>query len=253
MRLFCSCVGLGALLISTQAEASNNFSNVVPYGGTAITAANGNLVATTAGANGQTGEPGALPAGSTLNTMWYSWTAPVSGTATFETCSNTQTVVDTVVAAYTGNAVNALTQLVQNDDTTGCATTTNANYGSRITFAATAGTTYHIQVDGYNNATGAFRLAWFIPAPALSLNKTYAFATDLNGNGTADVGDVITYSFAVTNTGNVAITGVTINDTHGGADPLGPITPASVATLAPGANTTFQASYTVVQVDIDNQ
>jgi hypothetical protein len=243
------------LMCAGTAHANNNFSATAPFGGTQIIGTSGNLVATTAGANGQTGEPGALPAGSTLNTMWYAWTAPASGAATFETCSNTQTVVDTVIAAYTGNAVNALVQLVQNDDTTGCATTSNANYGSRITFAATAGTTYHIQVDGYNNATGAFRLAWTapIPAPSLSMNKTFVFATDLNNNGLADVGDVITYSFAVANTGNVLITGISVNDTHGGAAPLGPITPVTVPSLAPGANTLFQATYAVVQADVDNQ
>jgi hypothetical protein len=249
---FVLCVVLASCSFGTFAgfaRANNNFSS--PNGGTVITGNSGNFVATTTGATGQTGEPGAFPAGSNLNTIWYAWTAPVSGTVTFETCSSTQTVVDTVVAAYTGTVINALTQIIQNDDTAGCATTTNSGRGSRITFAASAGTTYHIQVDGYNNATGAFRLAWGMPA--LSIAKSFALTTDQFANGTADAGDVVTYTYTVTNTGNFTITNVSVNDVHNAAGTLSNITPASVASLAPGANAVFQATYIVLQQDVDNQ
>jgi hypothetical protein len=232
-----------------SAKANNNFTS--PNGGTLITGPSGNFVATTTGANGQSGEPGAFPAATSLNTMWYAWTAPVSGPVTFETCSSTQTVVDTVVAAYTGTAINTLALIIQNDDTAGCATTTNAGRGSRITFAALAGVTYHIQVDGYNNATGAFRLAWGMPA--LSINKSFALTTDQFANGTADTGDVITYTYTVTNTGIFTISNVSVSDIHNAAGTLGAITPATVASLAPGAIAVFQATYTVLQQDIDNQ
>ncbi|MGB0908716.1 MAG: DUF7507 domain-containing protein, partial [Maricaulaceae bacterium] len=53
------------------------------------------------------------------------------------------------------------------------------------------------------------------------------------------------------NTGNVTLTGVSISDVHGGSGALSPMSPASVATLAPGASTTFTASYVVTQADVD--
>ena len=65
------------------------------------------------------------------------------------------------------------------------------------------------------------------------------------------VGDVITYTYEVTNTGNVDLTDVSISDVHGGAGTLGAVTPASVATLTPMSVATFTADYTVTQADID--
>ncbi|HLP93646.1 MAG TPA: hypothetical protein VK168_06395, partial [Saprospiraceae bacterium] len=62
------------------------------------------------------------------------------------------------------------------------------------------------------------------------------------------VGDVITYTFTVTNTGNVTLSDVTVTDPLPG---LNPITPASVATLAPGASAVFTATYAITQADLD--
>jgi uncharacterized repeat protein (TIGR01451 family) len=61
------------------------------------------------------------------------------------------------------------------------------------------------------------------------------------------VGDVITYSFTVTNTGNVTLTNVSVSDPLVG---LSAITPAPV-TLAPGASQVFTATYTITQADLD--
>jgi Calx-beta domain len=92
--------------------------------------------------------------------------------------------------------------------------------------------------------------------PILTLNKTWSFAIpahDVNGNGVADVGDIITYNYAVANTGNVTVTNVNISDIHLGAGTLSAISPLSVATLNPGAATNFTSTYLTVQGDIDNQ
>jgi uncharacterized repeat protein (TIGR01451 family) len=465
----------------TAAHTNNTFP------GTVLSGTSGSITGTTVGATGETGEPASF-GGGTLNTIWYSWTAPASGVFTIGTCNITSEVVtnfDTTLFTYTGAAVNALTVVTSNDDTTLCNSTVNANYASTNSFTATSGTTYRFQVDGYGSATGPYTLRWglaaltvattdntaaeatpatntaaftvrpasppaggtsivvtigtspqctFAPStltfttdnftapqavtatatddlvvegthscspasitasggtyvsvsgtppvltvldndiaaftiakiqsagsspvtaagqtltyqitvantgnvpltgnsfsdvfqlggsarslttgptlsgdgapvgtvnvgetwtytatyivpqsdingsgdftnqatfdtaetlpsssavvttnvtrvPALSLNKTFVFTLDSNGNNKADVGDVITYTYAVANTGNVTINGVSIADVHNGYGSLSAITPASVATLAPGAGTTFTSTYTAVQGDIDN-
>ncbi len=101
-----------------------------------------------------------------------------------------------------------------------------------------------------------------------------ALAIDKSSNATVPVGagDVIVYGYAVTNAGNVTLTGITVNDVHGGSGPFP--TPASETltdnapfgdssdavpgdgvwtTLAPGDVVNFSASYTVTQTDVNNQ
>lgn len=62
------------------------------------------------------------------------------------------------------------------------------------------------------------------------------------------LGDVINYTFTVENTGAVTLTNVSVSDPLPG---LSAITPASVATLAPGATQVFTATYTITQADVD--
>ena len=68
-----------------------------------------------------------------------------------------------------------------------------------------------------------------------------------DGDCTSEVGDVITYAFSVTNTGNVTLTNVIV------ADPLVTMVGGPIASLAPGAIDTasYTASYTITQQDID--
>jgi uncharacterized repeat protein (TIGR01451 family) len=82
-------------------------------------------------------------------------------------------------------------------------------------------------------------------AGALTVTKT-AVLNDTNGNGTADVGETISYSFLVTNTGNVTLNAVSVHDAK-----VSGLSPASM-TIAPDASVTFASSdYTVTQADID--
>jgi uncharacterized repeat protein (TIGR01451 family) len=87
-----------------------------------------------------------------------------------------------------------------------------------------------------------------IPAtPSLSIDKTADTA------GPLTVGQVINYSYLVTNTGNVTITGVNVTETafNGTGLPVPNPTTVGSTTLAPGGTVTFVASYTVTQADID--
>jgi hypothetical protein len=56
---------------------------------------------------------------------------------------------DTLLAVYTGTAVNSLTLVISNDNCASGLTTSCA------TFSVTAGTTYSVQVDGWLGAKGA--------------------------------------------------------------------------------------------------
>ncbi|MEU8388152.1 hypothetical protein [Micromonospora sp. NPDC048843] len=67
------------------------------------------------------------------------------------------------------------------------------------------------------------------------------------------VGQQVPYQFHVVNTGGFTLTGVTVTDTQTPPSSnanLGPITCAAT-TLAPGAQTTCTATYTVTQADLD--
>ncbi|WP_018096262.1 DUF7507 domain-containing protein [Sinorhizobium meliloti] len=84
--------------------------------------------------------------------------------------------------------------------------------------------------------------------PQLTIEKTGTL-NDLDGDGLIDLGETISYSFVVANTGNVSMTGVTVDDpllTNAGIS----VTPGP-QTLAPGGTATFTATYTPTQADID--
>ena len=81
--------------------------------------------------------------------------------------------------------------------------------------------------------------------PALTVEKTADVVA-------AEVGQDITYSFLVTNTGNVTITDPTVNEVEfSGTGELSAIVCPEDDTLAPGEDITCSATYTVTQADID--
>ena len=97
----------------------------------------------TVGSTEETDEP--VPCGAIAATVWFSFTPDQSETVVVDTVGSNY---DTVVAAYTGSAVDALSPVACNDD--------GANIGtrSRISFPVTAGTTYHLQAGGLGIQTG---------------------------------------------------------------------------------------------------
>jgi uncharacterized repeat protein (TIGR01451 family) len=83
----------------------------------------------------------------------------------------------------------------------------------------------------------------FMPNPSLALVKTpnqYTFDT---------AGQVITYSYAVTNTGNVTLTGVHVADQTTGTGTLSAID-CPTATLIPTGRETCTATYTITAADV---
>jgi uncharacterized repeat protein (TIGR01451 family) len=63
----------------------------------------------------------------------------------------------------------------------------------------------------------------------------------------SSAGQLINYSYLVTNTGNVTLTSVAVTDPHSGLSAIS----CSTATLAPGASETCTATYTTVQADVN--
>ena len=85
------------------------------------------------------------------------------------------------------------------------------------------------------------------PSPAITVTKTASPTT------VSAVGDAVTYTFAVKNTGNVTLTGLSVSDTQrrsGGRPQYPAVLPHT--TLAPGDGPTCTATYTVTQADMDN-
>ncbi len=106
--------------------------------------------------------------------------------------------------------------------------------------------------EAVNNETGCISL---IRTPVtlsicnnsqISLIKTSALG-DENGDGFAQAGETIVYTFTVTNTGNTTVADISIEDAKLGLESL-EITPA---TLAPRESGVATASYTISQADID--
>ena len=96
------------------------------------------------------------------------------------------------------------------------------------------------------------------PMPMLTVEKTASAPSTVNGDpNLIDEGDIITYTYEVTNTGNVELTGVTVNDagpTFNGVLGTGTFSPITcdATILAPGESTTCTATYILTQADIDS-
>ncbi len=90
--------------------------------------------------------------------------------------------------------------------------------------------------------------------PGLELIKSGTF-NDENGDGFAAPGETISYSFTVSNTGNITLSDVSISDPK-----VSPITPDSgdgdgdgdIDTLPVGTSASFSGSYTITADDIEN-
>jgi hypothetical protein len=149
------------------------------------------VIATDFGSNfdatGEIGEPNHAGVSGTLNSLWWSWTAPFSGTVRVNTAGSN---FDTTLGVYTGNSVSSLTNIGSNDDYYGLT--------SLVNFSAVAGTTYQIAVDGYSTSLGNINLAVNYIAPSndnfdnrSTLLGTTATAIGSNFLATGETGEPI--------------------------------------------------------------
>lgn len=125
--------------------SNDDFANAATITG------NATVTGTNVGATKETGEPDHAGAQGGAS-VWWNWTAPAAGQYTVSTLGSS---FDTLLAVYTGATVDALTVIASNDDDP------NGGSTSQLTFAAVAGTTYRIAVDGFSGATGDIVLSVF--------------------------------------------------------------------------------------------
>jgi len=120
---------------------------------------------------------------------------------------------------------------------------------------------------GKNNGTGGnvtlilTDFAW--ARPDIAVTKLDSFSD--GGNGQSNVGDVITYTYTVTNNGNVPLSDVTLDETGFGGSGTTPVPAftsgtggATPTSLPPGETLAYTASYAVTATDlvagfVDNQ
>ncbi|MFL6332145.1 MAG: carboxypeptidase regulatory-like domain-containing protein [Pyrinomonadaceae bacterium] len=152
---------------------------------TTLSNGSGNFSGSNSGATKEAGEPNhAGFAGG--KSVWFTWTATSSGRAQFTAAS---TSFNTLLAAYTGSAVDALTPVKSN--ASGRSTT--------IDFPVAAGVSYKIAVDAAGGTGGSYTLGWqfnFAPSndsfakPFVISNATATGqVTGSNQNATKEAGE----------------------------------------------------------------
>lgn len=142
-----------------------------------ITGNSANVSASNVGATREPAEP-FHAGGLGFNSVWWSWTAPSSGGLTLTTEGSS---IDTVLGVYTGSSISNLVFVAANeDDYLPLLSETSAL--SRVTCNVTAGTTYHIAVDGHEGQSGPIRLQLalgsLLPQPANDNFANRAVITD---------------------------------------------------------------------------
>ncbi|MBC8031048.1 MAG: DUF4214 domain-containing protein [Pyrinomonadaceae bacterium] len=180
----------GYNITNAPAPPNDNFASTQTVTGHSGSVAGTNLFSTK-----ESGEPTHSDDGVfSGKSIWYRWTAPTSGTVTMTTVGSTY---DTLLAVYTGSAVNGLTLIERNDD--------ENNPGgiltSRVQFSAVAGTTYQIAVDGYGSADGSVTFNWNLPGGP-GPNTVQFSASTANVNEAPNA--TIKVDLAVTRTGDTA-------------------------------------------------
>ncbi len=101
---------------------------------------------------------------SLTKTVWYSFTPTVDTTVVVDTAGST---FDSVVAAHTGNFFSGTLTRV------GCNNTYNTSAQARLTFTATAGQTYAIQIGDAGNSSGTLQVDFSVWPP----NDDFSTAT----------------------------------------------------------------------------
>ncbi len=148
--------GTGAASLNSNSITTIGALTNDPFAGAEVfSGTTGAVSSSTLTASRETGEPSHGGYGASAS-IWYKWVATQDGTLVVDTRLS---VFDTLLGAYTGTQVNALTTLAANDDSGG-------GLWSSVTVTVVAGTSYFFAIDGYGNRKGSTTLNWqFTVAP----------------------------------------------------------------------------------------
>jgi Metallo-peptidase family M12/FG-GAP-like repeat/Carboxypeptidase regulatory-like domain len=195
---------------------NDNFANALILAG-----ASGSVVGTNRDATKEPGEPDHAggPGGASI---WYRWTAPNSGPITFDAIgfrnqtSNSFRYLTALIAVYIGSSLSTLNPVVANAT------------DNRVTFKATAGTTYQIAIDsgpytGGGYLPGLVPLHWgakqvanddFANAQPLTVSGSFVPLLGSNAGATKETGEPnhgssaggtsVWYRWTALSTGNVS-------------------------------------------------
>ena len=143
-----AAVGISAPTAFAAPPGNDTFATATVLNGLSGSVSGTNVEATA-------GEPGETASCQPANgaSIWYRWTAPATGTVTFDTIGST---FDTVLSVHTGTSTASALEVGCNDDNP-LSTTFESRIGG---LAVTWGTTYRIRVAGFESATGASTVNW---------------------------------------------------------------------------------------------
>ena len=170
-------VGLPAASHAGVAPINDNFANAIalnePLTATAQTS--------TVGSTEEVDEPvpSCIDNGEFGSSVWYKYTPSVDVSAGVDTVFS-ETTYDTVLAIYTGSALDSLNEIACNDEIS----TNPATFGfSRAAAILEGGVTYHIQVSGFNGDQGslALRLTRRRTTPAVVRGDQWFLNQGFNG------------------------------------------------------------------------
>jgi len=159
-------------------SGNDNFANRVFFTGLPLFTNGSNI--------GNTQEVGEPTQSGVINSAWWSWRAPSTGTVTFDTQGSN---FDTYLSLFTGNDLPNLTLVAADDDS-------GQGLSSLLTRSVTAGEIYQIAVDGYQSNTGGIALNITAPPPpndnfvnAIALTDETANSTGSNHGATIEEGE----------------------------------------------------------------
>ncbi len=144
----------------------------------------------------------------------------------------------------------------------GAHSVTQANMDNDVVFVNTAAVTAVPTEGTIGNVSGTLSIPGPVIDPILAVTKVASKSID------AILGEVITYTYTVSNTGLLTIDNVSVSDAHNGTGSLSAIlgdaitvnsnglssdasVDGSIDSLAPGDSATFTSQYSVTQEDID--
>lgn len=165
--------------------ANDNFANAIVLTGSPVSTTGENTNGSRE--NNEPEHQGSPFTYTTINSVWWKWTAPATGEVRVSTAGS---AFDTALAIYTGTLLNTLVRVAAGTDVSPTDPTSVA------VFQAVAGTEYKIAVDGRNGSRGLIRLALEQTSVATPItNDNFASALELTGSSGTVEGHNLTATF----------------------------------------------------------